>query len=114
MSSKRMDDADLSGLDIPERPYKSESFYGKGANQVDESSALAKILIIGQWEKFFIWFWRGELFDPYGSDILRKTQQESAKFKPISKDVFDNYMKYLKTKNRIYYTQARRLAMEAR
>lgn len=106
-----MDDADLSGLNIPDRLYRSETFYGKNGILVDEQSALVKVLVVGKWEKFFVWFWRGELFDPYGPDLLRKTQQESAKFKPISKEAFELYVKYLKTKNRLFFTRARRLAM---
>jgi hypothetical protein len=109
-----MDDADLSDLELPERPYKSETFYGKNGIIVDEQAALIKVLIVGKWEKFFIWFWRGELFDPYGPDILRKSQQTSAKFKPVPKEVFELYLKYLKSKNRIFFTRARRLAMEVR
>jgi len=114
MTNKRLDDADISGLDIPEKPFRSETFYGKGGNLVDESSSYVKVLTHGKWEKYFIWFWMGELFDPYGPYILRKSQQESAKFKVVKVDVFELYMKYLKTKNRIYYTQARRLCMGGR
>lgn len=106
--NKRLDDADLSGLDIPERPYRSESYYGKGGNLVDENAGLAKVLIVGKWEKFFIWFWRNDLFDPYGPDILRKSQQELAKFKIVQKETFELYVKYLKTKNKLFLVQARR------
>lgn len=109
-----MDDEDISHLNLPEKPYRSETFYGKGGNIVDENASLGKVLVVGKWEKFFIWFWRGEIFDPYGSDLLRKSQQESAKFKQVPKEVFNLYLQYLKTKNRIYFTRARRILMETR
>lgn len=110
--NKRLDNADISELNIPEVPFRYETFYGKGGNIVDENSSLVKVFVQGKWEKYFVWFWRGELFDPYGTDILRKSQQESAKFKVVKKEVFELYMKYLKSKNRIFFTRARRLNME--
>jgi hypothetical protein len=109
---KRQDNVDISSLNIPEPPYRSEVFYGKGGNIVDESSAFAKQMTVGKWDVHFIWFWRGHLFNPYGSDILRRSQEELAKLKKVSKDTFDLYMKYLKTKNTLYLTRAARKAIE--
>lgn len=111
---KRQDNVDVSGLNVPEPPYRSEVFYGKGGNAVEEPSALVKVMTVGKWEVYFIWFWRGVLFDPYGPDILRKSQQENAKFKKVDKETYEHFMKYLKTKNTIWLTKARRKSMELR
>lgn len=111
---KRGDNVSLDELNLPPAPYRNEVFFGKGGNIVDEASAFVKVLTVGKWEVYFIWFWRNILFDPYGSDILKRTQGEHAKLKKVSKETYDLYIKYLKTKNSIYLTKARRMAMESK
>ncbi len=92
---------------------KQETCFGLGGNIVDEHSALAKIVVVNsKSEHYFIWFWRGDLYDPYGPDILRKTQQFISKFKKVNKETFENYFRYLKTKNRLYLIRAKRSSME--
>ncbi len=86
---------------------EEEIFFGKGGNQVDSSDCLAKILKTVHKEHYFVWVWRGDIFDPYGTDILMRAAF-TAKFCKVNKDVFENYIKYLKTKNRAYYNYARR------
>lgn len=108
------DNEDLSGLNLPEKPYRSEVFYGKGGNMVDENSSYIKVLTVGKWEVYFIWFWRGHLFDPYGGDILRKGTSEFAKNKKVSKETYEAYMKYLKSKNNMWLNLARRKSMDAK
>lgn len=109
---KRGDNADLSGLNLPEQPYRSEVFYGKGGNIVDESAMLLKVMTVGKWEVYFAWFIRNVLYDPYGTELLRRTQQETVKTRKISKETYENYMKYLKTKNALYLNRARRSSLE--
>lgn len=87
-------------------------FYGLAGKIVDsEPRALAKVITKNSKEYFFVWFWRGDLYDPYGPDILRKSQQFMSKFMKVNKEVFDFYYKYLKTKNRIYLTRAKRMSL---
>ena len=95
-------------FELPPENTRSEIFFGKGGNSVEESQSLAKITTVNGVDVYFIWLWQGLLFDPYGADILRKSHQVSAKFTRVKKVVFENYIKYLKTKNRIYLTYARR------
>lgn len=89
-------------------PSDEEIFFGKGGNQVDSSECFAKILKTQYKEHYFVWIWRGDVFDPYGTDLLLRSQNFIAKFAKVNKDVFENYIKYLKTKNRAYYNYARR------
>lgn len=91
---------------------KEETCFGLGGNIVEETSALAKIVMVNSNEHYFIWFWRGDLYDPYGPDILRRSQQFISKFKKVNKETFDNYFRYLKTKNRLYLTRAKRGSMK--
>lgn len=109
--NKRGDDADISFLDNVDRPYKSETYFGKSGNQVDENASFCKVLVVGKWEKYFVWMWRNELYDPYGSDILKRDRVQ-AKLSVVSKETFVQYLRYLKTKNKLYFTRARRLNME--
>lgn len=111
---KRQDNVDVSDLNIPEPPYRSEVFYGKGGNTVDESAAFVKVMTVGKWEVYFIWFWRGVLFDPYGSDILRRGQEGIAKFRKVNKETYEHYMKYLKSKNKVWLTRAKKHSMEVK
>jgi len=91
---------------------RQETCFGLGGNVVDETMALAKVIMINNNEYYLIWFWRGDLYDPYGPDILRRSQQFISKFKKVNKETFDNYFRYLKTKNRLYLTRAKRSSME--
>jgi hypothetical protein len=85
----------------------NEIFYGKGGNQVENSEAFAKILETKTGNYYFVWLSRGSLFDPYGINSVPRNSSIN-KFVRVSKDVFDNYFKYLKTKNMAFYTKARR------
>jgi hypothetical protein len=87
---------------------KSDTYYGKGGNHVEESECLAKSVLVNNREYYFIWVWRGDIFDPYGSDILRRSQTIAAKFTKVPKEVFEHYIKYLKTKNKAFYNFCRR------
>jgi hypothetical protein len=93
---------------------KNETYYGMGGNAVEsEAQALAKTVVVNKKEYYFIWFWRGDLYDPYGPDILRKSQQFMSKFTKVTKNTFENYYRYLKTKNRLYLNQAKRSSLRS-
>jgi hypothetical protein len=93
---------------------KSETYYGMGGNAVEnETKALAKVVLIKEREYYFVWFWRGDLYDPYGPDILRKSQQFMSKFTKVNKATFEDYYRYLKTKNRLYLNRAKRNSLRS-
>mgnify|MGYP003114650715 CR=1 FL=1 len=114
----RGEDADLTGLNIPE-PEKLETvFLGLRGKDSEEEMSFAKCVksyrsgddVSSQW---FIRMGRGEIIDPYEIDYgLSKKKLSALKFKKVSKEAFDNYKKYLECKNRLYFTRARRLVME--
>jgi len=114
MTIKRTSDfiTDPKNPDKPVPEVKENyTFYGKGGNEVDESEAFAKCVAYKNAEHFFIWFWKGDLHDPYGVDILRRNQNMLAKYVKVSRKIFDNYIRYLKTKNKAFYNSARREKM---
>ena len=93
-------------------------FLGIKGEQAEEKKALAKCVtsnrgyedVSVQW---FIRMGRGEIIDPYEIDSgYNQKRLAGLKFKKVSEKAFDNYIKYLKCKNRLYFTKARRLAME--
>jgi len=114
----RGENADVSGLNLP-HPQKSDVlFLGVKGEETEEKRALAKCVTSNQGYEdvsvqWFIRMNRGELIDPYGIDSgYNPKRLATFKFKKVSKQSFDNYQKYLKCKNRLYFTKARRLAME--
>lgn len=112
MTNKRGDNENIDFLDIPDRPYRSETFFGKGGNAVDEAQSFCKIIVVGKWEKFFIWFWRDNPIDPYGAINFKRDDLLHAKLKQVPKESFKHYLRYLKTKNKLYYFRSNRLYLE--
>jgi hypothetical protein len=95
--------------DIPKKEGREHyTYYGKGGNEVDETEAFARVIAYENAEHHFIWFWKGELYDPYGHEILRRNQNMMAKYVRVNRKIFENYIRYLKTRNKIFYTTARR------
>lgn len=58
-------------------------------------------------KKFFVLTSNGSLFDPRGTDSHR-TNTISTELKSTSKQTFDYYLQYLKTKNTLFMRRAER------
>ena len=54
---------------------------------------------------------RAEIIDPYNQRVAKSTIATRG-FRKVCSLSFDFYMKYLKTRNNLYFTRARRLVME--
>ena len=85
-----------------------EIFYGRNGVECEEPDAFAKHMTVNGGSSYFIWFKDSGTFDPYNGEILKRSSP-LCKFKSVNKDMFDFYIKYLKTKQRIYLTYCRRL-----
>ena len=114
-----MSNDDLSYLNLPNARSATVSFFGKGGESVDEKMALAKVVDCAFDHEnistqHFVMFGRGEIIDPYQADFRhsRKKLATMYKYRKVSDQCFKTYKKYLETKNRIHFTQARRLLME--
>jgi len=106
----RWENEDISGLNLPDPEITNFTFYGANACILrDKEKALAIKSHTGNSTRYYIRFSRGELFDPYTVDSNRKLD---IKFKKVSQKSFEEYIKYLESKNRLYFTKSRRLAME--
>lgn len=97
---------DRNGNFITKEHY---TFYGKGGNEVEESESLAKSASYTNGVYYYLWMVRGDIYDPYGMDILRRA---TSKYVRVNRIIFDNYVKYLKSKNKAFYNIARREQMK--
>lgn len=109
----RWENEDVSHLNLPEPEIEEFKFYGlQGLVVHDDNKALAMTVeSTNSSTKYYIKFTRGELVDPYTVDSNFKVNK-NIKYKKVSEKSFTEYLRYLKTKNRLYFTKSRRLAME--
>ncbi len=84
------------------------TYYGPKGDLGDETNFLAKHTVFENGEAYWGWFWNGTPYDAYNDYGFRKTSP-GAKLTRMTKEQFSNYIKYLKTKNRIYYTYTIRM-----
>tara|TARA_Y100001938_G_scaffold148674_1_gene233087 strand:+ start:2373 stop:2735 length:363 start_codon:yes stop_codon:yes gene_type:complete len=117
----RGENADLSGLELPDPDELNTLFFGIKGDPVQEKNSFAKCVTTTKPDnendrpsvQWFIRMNRGEIIDPHGVDSgYNPKRLATFKFKKVSKKSFDNYITYLKSRNRLYFTKARRLAME--
>lgn len=82
-------------------------YYGPKGQNSDENEFIAKHSIFEKGEAFWAWHWKGSLYDVYNDrGFLRRSPM--AKLVRLDKEKFSYYIKYLKTRNRAFYTQASR------
>ena len=109
----RWENEDISDLNLPDQPDRTEMFLGIGGNCTEENKAYAKIVTNKTNDKseqrFYIRFGRGEILDAYRMD--KRIDEKLYKFKKVSKATFDLYKKYLSSKNLLHFTYARRSLM---
>lgn len=109
----RWENEDLKGLDIPDAVIHSTQYIDKNGTSVDsETYAVAKVVSEDDKRAYYILYGRGEIIEPHQIDTNYNKKKFAYKFKKVTEDAFGAYEKYLKTKNRLYFTNARRLVME--
>ena len=113
----RWENEDVSELNIPDPPTIKETFIDLNGKGTEEKNAVAKSTESCDGDvRFYIKYGRSELLDPHAADssyVAARKQAHMYKFKLVSEEAFENYTKYLKGKNRIYFTKARRFLMES-
>lgn len=112
----RWENEDISGLNIPDPDQIKTIFIGLNGEETSEDKAMAKLSKSSNGSAgFYIKYGRNELLDPHQTDssyASTRRQSHMYKFKKVSQETFENYTEYLKSKNRLYFTRARRLLME--
>ena len=90
-------------------PRPEEYNFNKNAQKIDNplEKSYAKIIEKNERISYYIRVHQSVPLDPMGTYGKRDKFIET-KMKPASKSTFDFYMMYLKTKNSIYMTKARR------
>lgn len=110
----RWENEDVSGLNLPDAEQVTTEYHDKNGNMSTEKTGVVKLSSITQdgkeSKKYYIKFFRGDFIDPHSVDYNVKTG--IFVFKKVNKKTYDEYMRYLKTKNRLYFTRSRRLYME--
>jgi len=112
----RWENEDVSGLNIPKPVSNETKFIGLNGEETTEEHAMAKSVAFSDGsERFYIKCGRNELLDPYQIDSSyagSRRQLNLYKFKKVPKEAFENYQQYLESKNRLFFTKARRFLME--
>jgi len=107
----RWENEDVSDLNLPDPQQVHKEYFGKSAASVQKKEGFVCRATVDQSESYYILYDRAEIIDAY-NDRFTKSSSSTRRFKKVSKECFDFYMKYLKTRNGLYFTRARRLVME--
>lgn len=112
----RWENEDVSDMNIPDPPTVTEVFIDLNGDESLEKNAVAKSIKSSDNSlRYYIKYGRNELLDPHQADssyASSRRREHMYKFKKVSEKTFEMYEKYLKSKNRIYFTKARRFLME--
>ena len=112
----RWENEDVADLNIPDPVKTVVKFIGLQGKETEEEQGMAKSVLSSDGSKrFYIKYGRGEILDPYQIDSSYAGSRRQAtmyKFRKAPESAFDNYVRYLETKNRIFFTKARRILME--
>lgn len=112
----RWENEDVSKLNIPDPIHIETKLFDLNGKETTEDRAIAKSTEGSDGsQKFYIKYGRNELLDPHHIDsscAAARRQEHLYTFKEVSKQTFANYTKYLESKNKLYFTKARRFLME--
>ncbi len=112
----RWENEDVSDLNLPDPEKIETTFIGLHGEATTEDKAVAKRVQSSNGSiRFYVKYGRNELLDPHGADssfASARRRTHLYKFKNVSEETSVNYTTYLKNKNRLYFTKARRLVME--
>lgn len=112
----RWENDDINHLDLPDPTKYNTILIDKFGNETDDANkSVAKIVEVEDpalpKNNYYIKYSRGELVDPHHIEGTRGFNDKRYTFKKVDKDIYALYFRFLKTKNRLYFTQARRLLM---
>lgn len=109
----RWENEDVSDLNLPDPINLVRVFFDKNAKEItNEDMAFAKKTTSDDKESYYIKYMRGDIIDPHHIDSGLRNTTYPKTFKKVNKQAFDSYIKFLQTKNRLYFTMARRIIME--
>lgn len=109
----RWENEDVSDLNLPEPINITRVYLDKNGKEIEDPQlAFAKISKSDDKNIYYIKYGRGEIVDPHHIDANFKKNDSYYVFKKVTERAFASYEKFLKTKNRLHFTTARRLVME--
>jgi len=108
----KINENELKDIGIPD-PVSIETEYldKNGEHLNSKENAYAFSSNAGGHRTYFIKYNRGELADPHNIHISSGLSKILSTYKKVTEDTYNNYVKFLKTRNALYYTRARRNLM---
>jgi len=107
MVRKNASNKELQNIGIKIKESKVTYLDKKGL-QCGEPGSVVRISELQNGDNiYYIKYYRGELFDPYGIDE-RKIDALDIRYRKVDKYIFDSYVKYLNTRRTAYLSEARR------
>ena len=109
----RWENENVSGLNLPDETKTSTEYYNRHGKTCSEKASVTKIVTTTTDKtsiRYYIKFSRGEFIDPHAID--QNYSSSTSVFKRVKEDVYFMYVKYIESKNRLYFTRARRKYME--
>jgi hypothetical protein len=108
----KIEDEELKKIGIPDPIVVSVEYLNKdGEPTKNKDEAYAFTSNAGGYVTYFIKYNRGELSDPHNIYISSTLNKKLSTYKKVTEDTYRNYVKFLNTKNTLYYTRARRNLM---
>jgi hypothetical protein len=109
----RWENEDVSDLNLPEPENIVRTYFDKNGNITSNpESSVAKVSECDEKKVYYVKYGRGELLDPHHIDSSMQIKRSYYMMKKVNQQIFESYVKFLQTKNRLYFTKARRLLME--
>lgn len=103
------DELTLMGANTKQEEVKYLDKFGK---QAEEYSSVAKSIEHPDGSTtYHIKYRRGQLFDPYGIDELKANAIDTT-YKKVNRHIYENYLKYLQTRQVIHFLTANREYMK--
>jgi len=108
----KIEEDELRDIGIPDPvSIKTEYIDKNGVITEEKKDAYAYSTDVDGYKTFFIKYVRGELCDPHNVHISSGLSKILANYKKVTENTYDNYVKFLETKNTLYFTRARRNLM---
>lgn len=108
----KINDDELKDIGIPDPVSIEVEYVDKNGKPIEnKDSAFAFKSNAAGYESYFIKYNRGELADPHNLYTSSSLSKKLSTYKKVTEDTYKNYLKFLQTKNTLYYTRARRNLM---
>ena len=108
----KIEDDELRDIGIPDPVSIDTEYLDKNGKQLPgKKDSYAYTSDAGGHKTYFIKYIRGELCDPHNVHLSSGLSKMLSTYKKVTENTYNNYVKFLQTKNTLYFTRARRNLM---